>query len=123
MNTHFAITPATRTAHGWSKALLLLLLACVLMQGTAVQAHVHLRPASLAVAEQSSGETVAARKQVASAVCELCLEGAMSGHYLLASAAALPEPPVLVLGIDPRSIPEFRLLSRAIGWLSRAPPQ
>jgi hypothetical protein len=55
--------------------------------------------------------------------CQLCVEAALSGHYLLASANAAPLPPEPILGVDPQSLPEFRLLSRTHGWLSRAPPQ
>lgn len=110
---------------GWLRVVLLLVLACVLAQGAAIQAHQHAShwsvPAVATTDEQ--GSIGAAGKAELRAVCPICVEAAMSGHYLQPTTTAFPAPPVLVLGVDPQSIPEFRLLSRAIGWLSRAPPQ
>jgi hypothetical protein len=106
-------------------ALLVLMLACLLLQSTAVQAHVHLAhlPTSLAAAADGPAQIKATGDEEAAAPCALCLAAASAGHYVLASGNALPPPPARVLGTDPRSLPEFRLLSPAHGWLSRAPPQ
>jgi hypothetical protein len=132
MTASIDISPALRSpdlhrasASGWYRALLFLVLGCLLIQGTAVQAHLHLTPhaGAFAASHEKQGVSGVAGNADARAVCPLCVEAAMSGHYLPASANALPAPPPTVLGIDPRSLPEFRLLSRAIGWLSRAPPQ
>ena len=104
------------------KALLLLLLACLLMQGTAIQAHVHLvRPVAASAGTPSAAKVPG--REMSAAACSLCVEAAMAGHYLQPSATALPAPAPQVLGVDPQSLAEFRLLSRAHGWLSRAPPQ
>jgi hypothetical protein len=107
-----------------SRAFLLLLLAALLFQGTAIQGHVHFQqPALVSVAHSEQGSAGAVGKAESKAVCQLCVEAALSGHFLLAGANAAPEPPPQVQGVDPESMPEFRLLSSAIGWLSRAPPQ
>ena len=128
MTTNFETRAPLRlsgTSPGWLKAVLFLVLACLLVQGTAIQAHQHATPlpgpvATTADAPSSVG--VSGKAEIR-AVCPLCVEAAMSGHYLQPAATTVPEPQVLVLGVDPKSIPEFRLLSRAVGWLSRAPPQ
>jgi hypothetical protein len=134
MKTKFDLSPGLRSprirprgvaVRAWPRALLLLLLACVLMQGTAVQAHLHPAPAGLATTAALGGPVSigAAGKGDAQTACALCVEAAMAGHYVLGTAHALPPPPEGAVGIDPRSLPEFRLLGHSHGWLSRAPPR
>jgi hypothetical protein len=133
MTASIDISPALRSpgpgranaASGWYRALLFLVLGCLLIQGTAVQAHLHLTPHSgtLAATNEKQGISEVPGNADARAVCPLCMEAAMSGHYLPGSANALPSPPPAVLGVDPQTLSEFRLLSRAVGWQSRAPPQ
>ena len=117
--------PRSDAAGRWYRALLFLVLGCLLGQGSALQAHLHFphTAASHLTGHEVLGAARVAGHQDARTPCPLCAEAAMSGHYLPPAPMALPVPPVLVLGVDPQSIPEFRLLRQAHGWLSRAPPR
>jgi hypothetical protein len=134
MSTRFDLAPRLRpaglgpdnaAARGWPRALLFVLFVCLLFQGTAVQAHLHLAPATEPSAFETAGpiSVGVAGKDEAKAACALCVEAATAGHYLPAGGNALPPPPARVLGVDPQALAEFRLLARAHAWLSRAPPQ
>ena len=106
-------------------ALLALLLACFVIQGTAVQSHVHF-------VGRSSGELSLTAPQAArtatpynddAATCPLCQEAATAGAYLLPAVAAVPPAPAPVLWVSAAAIAAFALLTPARGWRSRAPPQ
>jgi hypothetical protein len=71
----------------------------------------------------ASRTSIEAVGKAALADCQLCAEAALAGHSLLPSLSSLQVPAAQAVGVDLQSIPEFRLLSRTHGWLSRAPPQ
>jgi hypothetical protein len=116
--------PGQGKAHAWPRALVLLWLACLLIQATVVQTHVHYvhRGPSAATGERlvqapsSSGDDPASD-------CPLCREAAMAGAYVLPPAIALPAPPAPIPWTATAIVTRFVLLSPPLGWQSRAPPQ
>lgn len=112
-------------ARPWYRAWLVVLLASLLAQGTAIQAHLHLRadPAPIAAAAGGQGRSQAGGDDAAASFCQLCVAAASAGHYLLPPAQALPSPSPVALSVGQPSIPAFQLLRQALGWRSRAPPR
>ena len=113
-------------ARVWPRLFALLLLACVLVQGTLVQSHLHFAGQSNLPAAASSERGPQLSKPTTgdpAADCPLCHETAMAGAYLLPSAATLPPPPTAILWLFAAPMAAFGLPSPALGWLSRAPPQ
>ena len=112
-------------AHAGPRLLALLLLACLLVQGTLVQSHLHFT--GRADLRFASGEQVSQLSKPvtgdAATDCWLCHEAAMAGAYLLPNATIVPSAPAWTLWLFQASIAEFSLPSPPLGWLSRAPPQ
>jgi len=112
------------TAGAWPRALVGLLLACLLIQATAVQTHVHYTHQGLSAAPgvqlvqapRSSGNDSAKD-------CPLCQEAAMAGAYVPPPAIALPAPPAPIPWTATAIVTRFVLRSPPLGWQSRAPPQ
>jgi hypothetical protein len=113
-------------ARAWPRVFGLLVLACLLVQGTLVQGHVHLSgrtsPAAVASVEQSLNGAKPAKGDPLTG-CVLCHEAAIAGAYLLPQATAIPAPPTAILWLFASPMAAFGLPSPASGWLSRAPPQ
>jgi hypothetical protein len=112
-------------APSWLRLFAVLLLACVLVQGTLVQSHLHFagqanRPAA---SNEPSAQLAKPAKGDPATECPLCHDAAMAGAYLLPSAAVLPPPPAAILWLFAAPMAAFGLPSPALGWLSRAPPQ
>jgi hypothetical protein len=102
------------------------LLLGLVVQGTAIQTHVHFaRQAGPQPVASSDGYAPAAKpnKDDSPANCPLCQEAAMAGAYVLPPATVLPPPPAAVLWIADSAMTAFRLLTPDHGWHSRAPPQ
>ena len=115
-----------RPSRAWPRALVILLLACWLVQGTAIQTHIHFvnqTRLAQAAAGPSAGRLTKPLNGNDPADCPLCQEAAMAGAYLLPPAIALPSPPVAVLWLATATITEFKLLAPRHGWQSRAPPE
>lgn len=122
--------PETRRASArlrtLSRALVLLLLFCLLAQGTAVRTHLHFikSAATLQTAadhpptrlSQSSGGEPAVD-------CPLCREAAMAGSYVLPPVAVLPPRPLPASWGAAAASLAFALPAPAPGWRSRAPPK
>ena len=112
-------------ARAWPRLLAVLLLACVLVQGTLVQSHLHF--AGQANPRVASDEPAAQLSKPAkgdpATDCPLCHEAAMAGTYLLPPATALPTPPAAIPWLFTAPMAAFGLPSPAPGWLSRAPPR
>jgi hypothetical protein len=102
-----------------------LLLACLLVQGTLVQSHLHFAARSnpQAASSEPSSQLSKPAKGDPATECPLCHDAAMAGAYLLPSAAILPPPPAAILWLFTAPMAAFGLPSPAFGWLSRAPPQ
>jgi hypothetical protein len=118
-------SPSLAAARTWPRLLAVLLLACVLVQGTLVQSHLHFaRQSNPRVA---SSEPAAQLSKPATgdpaADCPLCHEAATAGAYLLPTATVLLPPPAPILWLFTAPLAAFGLPSPAFGWLSRAPPQ
>ena len=114
-----------RSVAGLRTGLLLLLLA-LLVQGTAVQTHLHFVQEARSLGIASSDRQVHASTpdtNAPAADCPLCQEAATAGAYVLPPATILLSPPRPVLWVTAASIAEFGLLAPALGWQSRAPPQ
>jgi hypothetical protein len=109
----------------WPGLFALLLLACLLVQGTLVQSHLHfagqLNPQ--AASGEPSAQLSKPAKENPATDCPLCHDAAMAGAYLLPSATVLPPPPAAILWLFAAPMAVFGLPSPALGWLSRAPPQ
>ncbi len=116
---HLAFTPT------WPRLFALLLLACVLVQGTLIQSHLHF--AGTSSRQATSGEPSAQLSKPArgdpAADCPLCHEAALAGAYLLPTATILPPPPAAAPWLFTARLAAFGLPAPAFGWLSRAPPQ
>jgi hypothetical protein len=113
------------SAAGLRTALVLLLLA-LLVQGIAVQTHLHFAQQARALAATSSVQQVQVSKpdqNGPAADCPLCQEATTAGAYLLPPATTLPSPPATVLWVAAASLAEFGLRAPAQGWRSRAPPR
>jgi len=113
-------------ARAWPRLFAVLLLACLLVQGTLVQSHVHFAGQQGAPAAASSLQSPQLSKPATGdplADCVLCHEAAMAGAYLLPQATVLPPPPAPVLWLFTAAMVGFGLPSPALGWQSRAPPQ
>jgi len=117
--------PKPRLGFALSRSLVLLLLLCFVVQGTAVQSHVHfVAHASPALAGSSTAHLAAPSSKGDSPVdCPLCQEAAMAGSYVLPSVPVLPPPPALVVWTAVAAMAAFTLLTPTLGWLSRAPPE
>jgi len=109
----------------WPVALIMLLIACLLIHATVVQAHVHFTGPSRVAPAASGAQSVRSAPAGGedTGECPLCQEMAMAGAYLLPGAIVLPLPPALLVWVEATALHEFGLRSRAHGWLSRAPPQ
>jgi hypothetical protein len=108
------------------RLLVFLLLLCFVVQGTAVQSHVHfIRQASAIAANSSVSQVEPAQsgKGDSPADCPLCQEAASAGAYVLPPVPVLPAPPPPVLWTAGATFAAFALLAQPLGWLSRAPPQ
>lgn len=102
---------------------MLLLLASLLVQGTAVQTHLHFAARPITASASDGAVPVAkAGGNDASADCLLCQEAAMAGAYLLPPIPVLQPPPQALLEATAAAIFGFILLAPALGWRSRAPP-
>jgi len=121
-----ALRLVSALARAWPPALVSLLLACLLVQGTAVQTHLHFTAKARAAALAGPhGQTLRALDTGGSdpADCPLCQEAAMAGAYLLPTAIALPAPPVLPIRADVAVLRALGVFASAHSWQSRAPPQ
>jgi hypothetical protein len=110
----------------WPRAFIALLLACLLVQATAVQSHIHFIRQASSIATLSDGgsaQLAKAGKGGEATDCLLCQESAVAGACLLPQAALLLPPPANALWISIAAIRKFALSAPARGWLSRAPPQ
>ena len=108
------------------RLLVFLLLACLLVQATLVQSHLHFASRTRLSAAASSEQAVQSAKPAKGdpvADCPLCHEAAMAGAYLLPTATVLPPPPAPIPWVATVPLAGFGLPSPAFGWLSRAPPQ
>jgi hypothetical protein len=115
-----------RSARARPRALVMLLLACLLIHGIAIQTHIHfIGRANLvaAVSEAPTGQTAKSGSGGDATECPLCREAAMAGTFVLPPAIVLPPPPASFLWVGPAAVTEFGLLAPARGWLSRAPPR
>ena len=115
-----------RQARGWPRAFVGLLLLCLLAQGIAVQSHLHFDPQARAATAGTSHRLglSAPKTPDPAADCPLCQEAAMAGVYVLPSLPVLllpPPPPPRWLAAT--TFASFGLLTAALGWQSRAPPQ
>lgn len=113
-------------ARSLPRLLVFLLLLCFVVNGTALQSHVHFvqQANSFAPAPgHSQIDTAPAGKGNSPADCPLCQEAAMAGAYVLPAVPVLPPAPAPVLWIAEATLPAFALLAPAFGWLSRAPPE
>jgi hypothetical protein len=122
-----ALRLVSALARAWPPALVSLLLACLLVQGTAVQSHIHFTAqARVAALAGPHGQTVRAldrRGGSDPADCPLCQEAAMAGAYLLPPAIVLPAPPALPLWAGTTVLRALGVFASAHSWQSRAPPQ
>lgn len=122
-----ALRPFSAAARAWPAALVSLLLACLLVQSTAVQTHLHFiakaRVAALAGPHGQSVRALDAGSGSDPADCPLCQEAAMAGAYLLPPAIVLPAPPVLPIRADVAVLRALGVFASAHSWQSRAPPQ
>jgi len=102
-----------------------LLLLGFVVQGSAIQTHLHFtqRPGSSLIASSNRAAPASKTDKDDPANCPLCQAAAMAGAYVLPSAAVLPPPPVAVLWIARTTMAAFDLLTSAHSWQSRAPPQ
>jgi hypothetical protein len=103
-----------------------LLLACLLVQGTVVQTHIHFKSQAAPRVAASAGHIVPATERGPNdpaANCPLCQEAMTAGAYLLPLAIVLPPAPAPYLWRATAAIVEFGLLAPSRGWLSRAPPR
>jgi hypothetical protein len=101
--------------------------AAFLVQGVAVQSHVHAASAVAATAGASafaeadgpSGKD----SGKASDACWLCREAATGGHYLLPQAGfeLPPAPPVQRLALP--ALARWSLRRQSLGWSGRPPPK
>jgi hypothetical protein len=108
----------------WARALVALLLACLLAQGTAVQAHLHFATqASPAASAAHIAKASPRGSDDSAAKCPLCQEAATAGAYLLPVAIVLSPAPAAFVWLGTPAIVEFGLPAPVRGWLSRAPPR
>jgi hypothetical protein len=120
------VTVHLKISREWARALVALLLACLLAPSTAVQSHIHFASPPLSAAKLTGGsacQPTKADKDGKNSDCLLCQQKAIAGAYLLPRAIALPAPLALALWIAAAALREFSLAAPAHGWLSRAPPQ
>jgi hypothetical protein len=119
------VRPGSCWAPRWRAVLFPLLLLALLVQGTAIQTHLHFaqRPSSVAVATSDSRVRNAKSGPDDSAVCPLCREAAIAGTYLLPPAIIVPLLANVVVWTSTAKLTEFELLAQPLGWLSRAPPR
>lgn len=101
----------------------MVLLACLLAQGTAVQSHIHFTPAARSAPGGQAVHAAGTETGSDAADCPLCQEAAMAGAYLLPAAISLPPAPPRFVWVTTAKIGQFDLLAPALGWLSRAPPR
>jgi len=122
-----ALRLVSALARAWPPALVSLLLACLLVQGTAVQTHVHFTAKARAAALAGPhGQTLRAPDTGGGsdpADCPLCQEAATAGAYLLPTAIVLPAPPALPLWAGAAVLRALGVFASAHNWQSRAPPQ
>jgi hypothetical protein len=112
-------------ARAWPRLFAILLLACLLVQGTLVQSHLHFAGQfnPQAASSAPSAQLSKPAKGDPAAECPLCHDAAIAGAYLLPSATVLPPPPAAIQWLFTAPMAAFGLPSPALGWLSRAPPQ
>jgi hypothetical protein len=106
--------------------LLTFLVVCFLVQGTAVQSHVHFiehTSSATAAAGNSHIEAAPSKMGDSPADCPLCQEAAIAGAYVLPAVPVLLQPPAPALWITPTALSAFSLAPLGLGWLSRAPPE
>jgi hypothetical protein len=79
------------------RALVMLLLACLLVQGTAIQTHIHFTGQARSAISAAPGDRIVQTAKAGggsdAADCPLCQEAAMAGVYLLPPAIVIPPPP------------------------------
>lgn len=116
---------ATR-ARGLPRLLVFLLLLCFVVQGAAVQSHVHFveqgNPLT-ATAGHTRLQAAPSNKGNSPSDCPLCQEAATAGAYVLPPIPALPPPPAVAPEAAVAAIAAYRLALAPLGWLSRAPPE
>jgi hypothetical protein len=107
--------------------LALCLLVAFAWQGVLTQTHLHIRPAGdVAASVRSVSDTAVPKHRSRSdspASCPICIEVALSGHYLGTSVAELATPALALVWYD---APRLRASSRQTqshDWRSRAPPR
>ena len=117
--------PRSRIAGAWPRALVVALLACLLVQGTAVQSHLHFAGQARVAAPASGGAAVRIGQPASGDAvdCPLCHEAATAGAYLLPPVIVLAAPAAQPVWIAPTALRAFGLATAAHSWLSRAPPQ
>jgi hypothetical protein len=113
--------------HAWSRVFILLLfVAGLLAQSTAVQTHLHFVQTAQAQAPIPGDRGDQLWKSNANdppADCPLCREAAMAGSYVVPPAVAVPPPPAPAPWTAVATMLAFDLAARAQDWLSRAPPR
>lgn len=106
----------------WPRGFLATLLAVVLVQAIAVEAHLHFAPQASSWGAQVA-QPAPRGSDDGAANCPLCQEAATAGAYLLPAAIVLPPAPAVFPWPAPAAVAEFALPAPARGWLSRAPPR
>jgi hypothetical protein len=122
----FGVAMRLRAARAWPRALVMLLLGCLLIHGTAIQTHIHFTGQARFAAAMSGTQAEQTAQSGGSSdatQCPLCQDAAMAGAYLLPPAIIAPSPPAPFLWIRVAAVTEFGLLAPVRGWLSRAPPR
>ena len=112
-------------ARAFPEWLAFLLLLGFVVQGTAIQTHLHFtqQAGSSLIASSNRAAPASKTDKDDPANCPLCQEAAMAGVYVLPPATVLPPPPAVVLWIAGTTLASFALLTSAHSWQSRAPPQ
>ena len=108
------------------RLIVFLLLVCFVVQGIAVQSHVHfVRQANAFLTHSGHNQVEAPRsgKGDSPADCPLCREAAMAGAYVLPASPVVPPPSAPVLWTAAAPMAAFAVLAPPLGWLSRAPPE
>jgi hypothetical protein len=119
-------SPRLRRSRAWQGIVFGLLLVALLLQETAIQAHLHFIERAGATAEASHGAGSYSSNHDKTGIpadCRLCQEAALAGAYLLPAAIVVSLLPNDLAWASEAKLAEFRLLAQPLGWLSRAPPR
>src|SRR5436190_8389042 len=116
---HFGGRPASKLSNSGSRGSLVrafpslfafLLLLGFVVQGTAVQTHLHFSEHGASFASSGGGSAQSPKPgKDDPANCPLCQEAATAGAYLLPSVAVLPPPPVALRWIAGTTLATFGL--------------